>query len=123
MTPSRGGIHARTPADSRLHAAVPVHGHRSVRDRHRILLCDADLQRLHAQRVILHRGGFEVDATRTAAEALDRITGRHCARTSRTCDERSNPPAASASFTPTTGSATAWPTCILRTEDLGGRRA
>jgi two-component system KDP operon response regulator KdpE len=72
MTPSRHGSHARTPAESRLHAAVPVHGRRSVRDRHRILLCDADPQTLHAQRVILHRAGFEVDATRTAAEALDR---------------------------------------------------
>ena len=72
MTPSRHGSSARTPADSRLHVAVPVHGHRSVRDRHRILLCDAEPQSLHAHRVILHRAGFEVDATRTAAEALDR---------------------------------------------------
>jgi two-component system, OmpR family, KDP operon response regulator KdpE len=71
MTPSQHGSHARTPADARLHAAAPVRGHRSVRDRHRILLCDADPQSLHAQRAVLHRAGFEVDATRTAAQALD----------------------------------------------------
>jgi two-component system KDP operon response regulator KdpE len=43
-----------------------------VRDRSRILLCDAESQSLHALRVVLHGAGFEVDATRTAAEALDR---------------------------------------------------
>jgi two-component system KDP operon response regulator KdpE len=39
---------------------------------YRILLCDAESQSLHALRVVLHGAGFEVDATRTAAEALDR---------------------------------------------------
>ena len=38
----------------------------------RVLLCDAESQSLHALRVVLHEAGFEVDATRTAAEALDR---------------------------------------------------
>ena len=48
-------------------------GHRRpVSDRCRILLCDADSQSLHALRVVLHGAGFEVDATRTAEEALDR---------------------------------------------------
>jgi two-component system, OmpR family, KDP operon response regulator KdpE len=42
-----------------------------VRDRSRILLCDAESQSLHALRVVLHGAGFEVDATRTAAGALD----------------------------------------------------
>ena len=41
-------------------------------NRRRILLCDAESQSLHALRVVLHDAGFEVDATRTAAEALDR---------------------------------------------------
>jgi two-component system KDP operon response regulator KdpE len=57
---------------ARLRAAAPVHGHLAVTDRRRILLCDADPQSLHALRVVLHRAGFEVDVTRTAAEALDR---------------------------------------------------
>jgi two-component system KDP operon response regulator KdpE len=35
-------------------------------------LCDADPQSLHALRVVLNRAGFVVDATRTAADALDR---------------------------------------------------
>ena len=71
MTPSRYGAVARTPADARLRAAAPVHGHRTVSDRRRILVCDADPESLQALRVVLHRAGFEVDATRTAAEALD----------------------------------------------------
>jgi two-component system KDP operon response regulator KdpE len=54
-----------------LRAAVPVHGHRTVSDRRRILLCDAESQGLHALRVVLHGAGFDVDATRSAAEALD----------------------------------------------------
>ena len=41
-------------------------------ERRRILLCDAESQSLHALRVVLHGAGFEVDATRTAAEGLDR---------------------------------------------------
>ncbi|HUE28280.1 MAG TPA: response regulator transcription factor [Solirubrobacteraceae bacterium] len=41
-------------------------------DRRRILLCDADSQSLRAVRVLLRAAGFEVDATRAAAEALDR---------------------------------------------------
>ena len=72
MTPSQHGSLARTPAEARLCAAAPVHGHRAVCDRRRILLCDADAQSLHALRVVLHGAGFEVDATRTTAEALDR---------------------------------------------------
>jgi two-component system KDP operon response regulator KdpE len=52
---------------------APVPGHRRpVSDRCRILLCDAESQSLHALRAVLHGAGFEVDATRTAAEALDR---------------------------------------------------
>jgi two-component system KDP operon response regulator KdpE len=50
-----------------------VAGHRRpVSDRRRILLCDPESQSLHALRVVLHGAGFEVDAARTAAEALDR---------------------------------------------------
>ena len=45
---------------------------RAVRDRRRILLCDAESQTLHALRVVLHGAGFEVQATRTATEALER---------------------------------------------------
>jgi two-component system KDP operon response regulator KdpE len=41
-----------------------------VSDRRRILLCDAESQSLHALRVVLHGAGFQVDATRTAADAL-----------------------------------------------------
>jgi two-component system KDP operon response regulator KdpE len=52
--------------------AAPVYSHRGVSDRRRILLCDPESQSLHALRVVLHRAGFEVDATRTAAEALER---------------------------------------------------
>jgi two-component system, OmpR family, KDP operon response regulator KdpE len=47
-----------------------------VSDRPRILLCDAESQSLHALRMVLHGAGFEVDATRTAAEALDRAALR-----------------------------------------------
>jgi two-component system KDP operon response regulator KdpE len=61
---------ARTPADARLRAAVPVHGHRTVSDRPRILVCDAESQSLHALRVVFHGARFDVDVTRTAAEAL-----------------------------------------------------
>jgi two-component system KDP operon response regulator KdpE len=72
MTPGRPGGLARTHADARLRAAPPVQSHRTVSDRRRILLCDAEPQSLHALRVVLHGAGFEVDATRTAAEAVDR---------------------------------------------------
>lgn len=41
-------------------------------DQRRILVCDAESQSLHALRVVFHGAGFEVDATRTAADALDR---------------------------------------------------
>jgi two-component system, OmpR family, KDP operon response regulator KdpE len=37
---------------------------------------------------------------------------RRCARTSPTCDSKSSQPTATASSTPTTGSATAWRTCM-----------
>jgi two-component system, OmpR family, KDP operon response regulator KdpE len=72
MTPCRYSALASTPADAQLRVAAPVHGHRTVSDRRRILLCDADRQSLHALRVVLHGAGFEVETTRTAAEALDR---------------------------------------------------
>jgi CheY-like chemotaxis protein len=72
MTPCRYGALARTPDDARLRAAKPVHGHQTVSDRRRIPPCDAVPHSLHALRVVLHRAGFEVDVTRTAAEALDR---------------------------------------------------
>src|ERR1700750_1164100 len=49
-----------------------LEGRRRVSDRPRILVCDAESQSLHALRVVFHGAGFEVDATRTAAEALDR---------------------------------------------------
>jgi two-component system KDP operon response regulator KdpE len=55
-----------------LRAATPVHDHPAGSDRRRILLCDAESQSLHALRVVLHDAGFEVDATRSAAQALDR---------------------------------------------------
>ena len=45
-------------------------------ERRRILLCDTESQSLHALRAVLHGAGFEVDATRTAAEALDRAALR-----------------------------------------------
>jgi two-component system, OmpR family, KDP operon response regulator KdpE len=76
MTPDRYRRPARTRADTRLRAAAPVHGHRAVSDRRRILLCDAESQSLHAMRVVLHGAGFEVDATRTTADALDRAALR-----------------------------------------------
>jgi two-component system, OmpR family, KDP operon response regulator KdpE len=72
VTSARHGGLARNPADTRLRAAAAVHGHRTVSDRRRILVCDADSQSLHALRVTFHGAGFEVDTTRTAAEALDR---------------------------------------------------
>ena len=40
--------------------------------RRRILVCDSESQSLHALRVVLHSASFEVDATRTAREAVDR---------------------------------------------------
>ena len=71
MTSALNGGLARNPADGRWRAAALVHGHRTVSDRRRILVCDAESQSLHALRVVFHGAGFEVDATRTAAEALD----------------------------------------------------
>jgi two-component system KDP operon response regulator KdpE len=47
-----------------------------VSERRRILLCDAESQSLHALRVVLHGAGFQVDSTRTAAEALNRVALR-----------------------------------------------
>jgi len=72
MTPGQHVGLATAPCDARLRAAAPLHSHPSVSDRRRILLCDAESQSLHALRVVLHGAGFEVDATRTAAEALAR---------------------------------------------------
>jgi CheY-like chemotaxis protein len=63
---------ARTLSNAGLRAGIPVHSHRTSSDRRRILVCDADSQSLHALRVVFHGAGFDVDATRTAAEALDR---------------------------------------------------
>ena len=45
---------------------------RTVSDRGQILLCDAESQTLHALRVVLRGAGFEVHATCSATEALDR---------------------------------------------------
>jgi two-component system KDP operon response regulator KdpE len=57
---------------------MSIHGYgvdRPPRTHHvpwrRILLCDPEAQCLRALQVVLHGAGFEVDATRTAAEALD----------------------------------------------------
>ncbi len=72
MTPCHYDTLARTLDDAPLRGAPPVRGHRTVTDRRRILLCDADPQSLHALRVVLHDAGFDVDATRTASEALGR---------------------------------------------------
>jgi two-component system, OmpR family, KDP operon response regulator KdpE len=47
-----------------------------VSERRRILLCDAESQSWHALQVVLHGAGFQVDATRTAAEALNRVALR-----------------------------------------------
>jgi two-component system KDP operon response regulator KdpE len=44
----------------------------TMSDRRRILLCDSESQSLHALRVVLRGAGFEVHATRSATEALDR---------------------------------------------------
>src|SRR5260370_17585944 len=41
-----------------------------------MLACDAESQSLHALRVVLHGAGFEVDATRSGAEALDQAALR-----------------------------------------------
>jgi two-component system, OmpR family, KDP operon response regulator KdpE len=57
-------------------AVAPLHGGRPVSDRRRILLCDAESQGLHALGMVLNGAGFEVDATRTAAEALNRAAVR-----------------------------------------------
>jgi two-component system, OmpR family, KDP operon response regulator KdpE len=72
MTPGQHVGLATAPCDARLRAAAPLHSHPSVSDRRRILLCDAESQSLHALRVVLHDAGFDVDATRSAAQALDR---------------------------------------------------
>src|SRR5690348_14564503 len=72
MTPGRHDGLARTRADAGMRVATTVHGHATVSDWRRILLCDAESQSLHALRVVLHGAGFDVDTTRTAAEALDR---------------------------------------------------
>ena len=71
MTAIRRGGPARSAADERVRAALPVHGRSRVSDGRRILVCDAESQSLHALRVVLHGAGFEVDVTRSAAQALD----------------------------------------------------
>ncbi len=76
MTAGRHGGRVPTPAGERLRAAAPVHNHWAVIHRRRILLCDADSQSVHAVRVVLHDAGFEVDVTRSAAQALDRVSVR-----------------------------------------------
>jgi two-component system, OmpR family, KDP operon response regulator KdpE len=72
MTPSWHQDRGRVRADARLRAAAPFHGHPTMGDPRRILVCDAESQTLHALRVVLRGAGFEVDATRNAAQALDR---------------------------------------------------
>ena len=72
MTPGQSARLIASAREARLRAVAPLHGHPSVSERRRILVCDAESQSLHALRVVLHGAGFEVDATRTAAEALDR---------------------------------------------------
>jgi two-component system KDP operon response regulator KdpE len=62
----------RPPGDSRLHTPALAQAHRPVINRRRILVCDVESQSLHALRVVLRGAGFEVETTRTAAEALDR---------------------------------------------------
>ena len=58
-------VHLGGPAGGAGHAPWPW-------PERRILLCDPESQSLHALRVVLQGAGFEVDATRTAAEAFDR---------------------------------------------------
>jgi two-component system, OmpR family, KDP operon response regulator KdpE len=72
MTPGRHSGLAATLGDAPSHARAPVRGHRTESDRRRILVCDAESQSLRALRVVLQGAGFEVDGTRSAAEALDR---------------------------------------------------
>ena len=72
MTPGQHRGPAITPADARLPTPAPVQRHWPATDRRRILLCDGESQSLHALRVVLRGAGFEVDPTRTIAEALDR---------------------------------------------------
>jgi two-component system KDP operon response regulator KdpE len=72
MTPSGALAAITTPAVLRLRAAPPGHRRPEASARRRILLCDDESQTLHALRVVLHRAGFETDATRSAGEALDR---------------------------------------------------
>jgi two-component system KDP operon response regulator KdpE len=60
-----------TPATAPSRAAVPVHRRSPLSDQRRILLCDAESQTLQALRVVLRAAGFEVDATRNVADALD----------------------------------------------------
>ena len=72
MTPSATVAPITTPAVGRLRAPAPGHRRPESSARRRILLCDDESQTLHALRVVLHRAGFEVDATRSAGEALDR---------------------------------------------------
>jgi DNA-binding response OmpR family regulator len=76
MTPGRHSGLAGTRGDAPSHARAPVCGHRTESDRRRILVCDAESQSLRALRVVLRGAGFEVDATRSAAEALDRAALR-----------------------------------------------
>jgi two-component system KDP operon response regulator KdpE len=70
MTRGGNGGCADISASARLR--MPAAGYGIASDRRGILLCDAESQSLHALRVVLHGAGFEVDATRTMAEALDR---------------------------------------------------
>ncbi len=72
MTPGRYVGPARPFDVARLRSPAPVHGNRTTGDRRRILGCDAESQSLHALRVVLDGTGFEAEATRSAAEALDR---------------------------------------------------
>jgi two-component system KDP operon response regulator KdpE len=71
MTPSGAVTVAMSSRPAKFPAATDIYSS-SARDRPRILLCDTESQSLHALRVVLRGAGFEVDVTRSAADALDR---------------------------------------------------
>jgi two-component system KDP operon response regulator KdpE len=72
MTPSGTVVPLRPLPLRRCAQRRPFTAARAMGDRRRILLCDDESQTLHALRVVLQDAGFEVDATRSAAEALNR---------------------------------------------------
>jgi two-component system, OmpR family, KDP operon response regulator KdpE len=72
VTHSRNRGAARAPADAPLRTSASVDGHQTMCEGRRILVCDSESQSLHALRVVLRGVGFEVVATRTASDALNR---------------------------------------------------